>query len=122
MNQPQDELDPPFEIIEPSPWRGPVLFNSPHSGRVYPRAFLQSSRLDLPTLRRSEDSFVDDLALGVVARGYPLRRAPFPLCSVAATREPYDLDPRMSEGRLPPFANPRSMRVAGGLGTVARVV
>ena len=80
MNQSQDELDPPFEIIEPEQARGPVLFNSPHSGRVYPRAFLQSSRLDLPTLRRSEDSFVDDLTLGVVARGYPLMRAHFPRC------------------------------------------
>ena len=49
MDQSQDELDPPFEIIEPEQARGPVLFNSPHSGRVYPRAFLQSSRLDLPT-------------------------------------------------------------------------
>ena len=122
MNQPQDELDPPFEIIEPEQWRGPVLFNSPHSGRVYPRAFLQSSRLDLPTLRRSEDSFVDDLALGVVARGYPLMRAHFPRCFVDVNREPYELDPRMFEGRLPSFANTRSMRVAGGLGTVARVV
>src|SRR3979411_2559782 len=28
----------------------------------------------------------------------------------------------MCEGRLPSFANTRSMRVAGGLGTVARVV
>ena len=28
----------------------------------------------------------------------------------------------MFEGRLPSFANTRSMRVAGGLGTVARVV
>src|SRR5665213_2082295 len=122
MNQPQDELDPPFEIIEPEQSRGPVLFNSPHSGRVYPRAFLQSSRLDLPTLRRSEDSFVDDLALGVVARGYPLMRAHFPRCFVDVNREPYELDPRMFEGRLPSFANTRSMRVAGGLGTVARVV
>ena len=101
MNQPQDELDPPFEIIEPEQARGPVLFNSPHSGRVYPRSFLQSSRLDLPTLRRSEDSFVDDLALGVVARGYPLMRAHFPRCFVDVNREPYELDPRMFEGRLP---------------------
>src|SRR5690242_11887119 len=122
MNQSQDELDPPFEVIEPSSWRGPVLFNSPHSGRVYPRAFLKSSRLDLPTLRRSEDSFVDDLTLGVVARGYPLMRAHFPRCFVDVNREPYELDPRMFEGRLPSFANTRSMRVAGGLGTVARVV
>jgi N-formylglutamate deformylase len=28
----------------------------------------------------------------------------------------------MFEGRLPPFANTRSLRVAGGLGTIARIV
>ncbi len=119
---PKDDLDPPFEVIEPADWRGPLLFNSPHSGRVYPRAFLLSSRLELATLRRSEDSFVDELALGVVGRGYPLMRAHFPRCYVDVNREPYELDPRMFDGRLPSFANTRSMRVAGGLGTVARVV
>jgi N-formylglutamate deformylase len=76
----------------------------------------------MPTLRRSEDSFVDELTLGVVERGYPLMRAHFPRCYVDVNREPYELDPRMFEGRLPSFANTRSMRVAGGLGTVARVV
>ena len=49
-------------------------------------------------------------------------RAHFPRCFVDVNREPYELDPRMFEGRLPSFANTRSMRVAGGLGTVARVV
>src|SRR5580698_6688318 len=122
MLQIQDEFDPPFESIEPAECRGPVLFNSPHSGRVYPRDFLQASRLDLSTLRRSEDSFVDDLIAGVVKRGHPMMRAHFPRCYVDVNREPYELDPRMFEGRLPSFANTRSMRVAGGLGTVARVV
>jgi N-formylglutamate amidohydrolase len=122
MSDFQDEFDPPFEIIEPAEYRGAVVFNSPHSGRIYPRAFLLASRLDLATLRRSEDSFVDDLVAGVVPRGYPLMRAHFPRCYVDVNREPYELDPRMFEGRLPSFANTRSMRVAGGLGTVARVV
>ena len=122
MSTVKDELDPPFEILEPAQWRGPVVFNSPHSGNVYPRAFLTAARLDLSTLRRSEDCFVDELALGVVRRGYPLMRAHFPRCYVDVNREPYELDPRMFEGRLPSFANTRSMRVAGGLGTVARVV
>ena len=36
------ELDPPFEVLEPAEYRGSVVFNSPHSGRVYPRAFLSS--------------------------------------------------------------------------------
>jgi N-formylglutamate deformylase len=116
------ELDPPFEILEPAELRAPVVFNSPHSGRVYPRAFLSAARLDLATLRRSEDSFVDDLVLGVVRRGHPMMRAHFPRCYVDVNREPYELDPRMFDGRLPSFANTRSMRVAGGLGTVARVV
>jgi N-formylglutamate deformylase len=122
MREVKDELDPPFEVLEPAEWRGAVLFNSPHSGNVYPRPFLTASRLDMSTLRRSEDSFVDELALGVVRRGYPLMRAHFPRCYIDVNREPYELDPRMFDGRLPSFANTRSMRVAGGLGTVARVV
>jgi N-formylglutamate deformylase len=117
-----DELDPPFEIIEPTDGTSAVIFNSPHSGRVYPRTFLGVSRLDLTTLRRSEDSFVDDLILGLVKHGHPVMRAHFPRCYVDLNREPYELDPRMFDGRLPSFANTRSMRVAGGLGTVARVV
>jgi N-formylglutamate amidohydrolase len=122
MSDVRDELDPPFEMIEPAERRGPVLFNSPHSGSTYPRAFLISSRLDMAALRRSEDTFVDELFAGVVTQGYPLMRAHFPRCYVDVNREPYELDPRMFEGRLPSFANTRSMRVAGGLGTVARVV
>src|SRR2546423_12530131 len=116
------ELDPPFDVVEPAQTAAPFVFNSPHSGRTYPRAFLATAQLDLTTLRRSEDCFVDELALGVVGRGQPLVRAHFPRCYVDVNREPYELDPRMFEGRLPSFANTRSMRVAGGLGTVARVV
>jgi N-formylglutamate amidohydrolase len=122
MSEIRDELDPPFEILEPAACQAPVAFNSPHSGSTYPRAFLAASRLDIATLRRSEDSFVDALIAGVVSRGYPLMRAHFPRCFVDVNREPYELDPRMFDGRLPSFANTRSMRVAGGLGTVARVV
>src|SRR5512133_4188098 len=122
MSEVKDELDPPFEILEPAEWRGPVVFNSPHSGNVYPHAFLTASRLDVAALRRSEDSFVDELSLGVVREGFPMMRAHFPRCFVDVNREPYELDPRMFDGRLPSFANTRSMRVAGGLGTVARVV
>ena len=122
MREAKEEFDLPFEILEPVEWRGPAVFNSPHSGSVYPHTFLATTRLDIAALRRSEDSFVDELVAGVVGRGYPLMRAHFPRCFVDVNREPYELDPRMFDGRLPSFANTRSMRVAGGLGTVARVV
>jgi len=122
MSEIRYELDPPFEILQPARTRGPVLFNSPHSGCIYPAEFLACSRLNITALRRSEDSFVDELIAGAVKQGFPLMRAHFPRCFVDVNREPYELDPRMFEGRLPSFANTRSMRVAGGLGTVARVV
>ena len=102
--------------------RGPLLFNSPHSGRVYPREFLRRRGSTSRRCAARRTFFVDELIAGVVARGYPLVRAHFPRCYVDVNREPYELDPRMFDGRLPSFANTRSMRVAGGLGTVARVV
>ena len=122
MTRSDGELSPPFEIVEPAEWRAPIIFNSPHSGAAYPEAFLSASRIDLPTLRRSEDSFMDELIADLSARGFATVRVNFPRSYVDVNREPYELDPRMFSGRLPSFANTRSMRVAGGLGTIPRVV
>ena len=116
-----DGQSPAFEILEPRVWRAPIIFNSPHSGSVYPDSFLQTTRIDLEALRRSEDSFMDELIRGLVDRGFPVMQAHFPRCYIDVNREPYELDPRMFIGRLPSFANTRSMRVAGGLGTIPRV-
>ena len=114
--------EPPFDVLEPDVLRSCLVLSSPHSGAVYPPAFLASARLDPVSLRRSEDAFVDRLVEGAVASGMPLLRARFPRAFLDVNREPYELDPRMFEGRLPPFVNSRSVRVAGGLGTIARVV
>ncbi len=122
MTRPEGEFSPPFEITEPAAWRAPIIFNSPHSGSVYPREFLNASRIDIVALRRSEDSFMDELIGGLSDRGFPVVRVNFPRSYVDVNREPYELDPRMFTGRLPSFANTRSMRVAGGLGTIPRVV
>jgi N-formylglutamate amidohydrolase len=122
MTKPDGEQSPPFEVVEPAEWRAPIIFNSPHSGSVYPHDFLNVSRIDLPTLRRSEDSFMDELISDLSSRGFPVVRVNFPRSYVDVNREPYELDPRMFSGRLPSFANTRSMRVAGGLGTIPRVV
>jgi N-formylglutamate amidohydrolase len=122
MTQPDEKEPPPFEIIEPAVWRAPIIFNSPHSGSVYPDEFLQASRIDLTSLRRSEDSFMDELIAGLSDLGFPTVNVNFPRSYVDVNREPYELDPRMFAGRLPSFANTRSMRVAGGLGTIPRVV
>jgi N-formylglutamate amidohydrolase len=95
---------------------------SPHSGRHYPPAFVEASRLDRLSLRRSEDGFVDEIFAEAPELGAPLLRANFPRAYVDANREPFELDPRMFVDPLPAYANTRSPRVAAGLGTIARVV
>ena len=115
-------FDPAFAVDEPERHRLPFVFNTGHSGAVYPKAFLDGARLDALSLRRSEDAHVERLFASVIGLGAPLMRANFPRAFLDVNREPFELDPRMFDGRLPPFANTRSMRVAGGLGTVPRVV
>jgi N-formylglutamate amidohydrolase len=114
--------EPAHDILVPRESRAPFLFNSPHSGAVYPETFLAASRLDRRTIRRSEDSFVDALFAAALDHGATLMRANFPRAFLDVNREPYELDPKMFVGRLPPYANIRSLRVAGGLGTIARIV
>jgi N-formylglutamate amidohydrolase len=116
------DFDHAFETIEPARLASPLVFSSPHSGSTYPQRFLAASRLDPLTLRRSEDAFVDELFLPCVGLGAPLLRALFPRAYLDVNREPYELDPQIFDGRLPEFANTRSLRVAVGLGTIPRVV
>ena len=100
----------------------PLVLASPHSGTEYPANFLAVSRLDPVTLRRSEDSFVDELFAAGPRLGAPLLSARFPRAYVDVNREAYELDPDMFVDALPKFVNAGSPRVRMGLGTIARIV
>ncbi|MBI3498628.1 MAG: N-formylglutamate amidohydrolase [Proteobacteria bacterium] len=113
---------PPFVLSAPLEQTLPLVCASPHSGREYPPGFLSHCALDRQALRRSEDSFVDEIFAAAPGLGAPLLCALFPRVYVDANREPYELDPLMFEDELPAYANTRSPRVAAGLGTIARVV
>lgn len=112
----------PFEILQPAGVQQPLVLSSPHSGAHYPQGFLDASRLDALTLRRSEDAYVDLLFKPATAHGVPLLCARFPRAFLDVNREPYELDPQMFSGRLPDYANTRSLRVAAGLGVIPRLV
>ena len=112
----------PIEVRAPITVTAPLIFCSPHSGSHYAAEFLAQSRLDAPVLRRSEDSFVDELFADVPAAGAPLLCALFPRAYIDPNREPFELDPAMFEDRLPDYVNTASARVAAGIGTIARVV
>lgn len=111
-----------FEVIEPSEWRIPFVFASPHSGSDYPKDFVENSKLDFLSLRRSEDCYVDEIFCRVTGHGAPLLRAKFPRAYVDPNREPWELDPEMFEAPLPDYVNTTSPRVRGGLGTIAKLV
>jgi N-formylglutamate amidohydrolase len=112
----------PFAINAPTGWLLPAVFNSPHSGRFYPKGFLTASRLDAHALRKSEDCYIDELFGFASDIGAPLLKANFPRAYLDVNREPYELDPRMFTEELPGYANTSSVRVAGGLGTIPRIV
>jgi N-formylglutamate amidohydrolase len=113
---------PAFETIRPRRQIAPLVFNSAHSGRDYPRRFLEMSRLDETTIRQSEDAFIDEMFDRGPHMGVPMLRAKFPRAYLDVNREPYELDPAMFRERLPEHFNTASPRVAAGLGTIARIV
>src|SRR3954466_6222999 len=111
-----------FEMRRPLRCTLPLVLASPHSGAEYPDEFLAASRLDPLTLRRSEDSFVDEIFASAPELGTPLVAARFPRAYLDVNREPWELDPTMFSDALPNYINIRSPRVRMGLGTIARVV
>jgi N-formylglutamate amidohydrolase len=114
--------NPPVLVERPASQTSPLVFASPHSGRCYPPSFLAASRLDPLGLRRSEDSFVDELFSAAVGFGAPLVHATFPRAWCDPNREAWELDPAMFADELPSWVNTTSARVNAGLGTIARVV
>ena len=118
----ESETEQLWEVLAPERQTAPLVFASPHSGTRYPPDFVASSPLDLRSLRRSEDSFVDELFAAAPGLGLPLLRALFPRAYIDPNREPFELDPAMFADDLPAYANTQSSRGAAGLGTIARVV
>ena len=116
------EYLPPYVVSASETQVAPFVLCSPHSGSLYPSSFVELSRLSPLSLRKSEDCFVDDMFAPVSAAGVPLIAARFPRAFLDVNREPYELDPELFHEPLPDFANTQSVRVAGGLGTIARIV
>ncbi|MCB1390583.1 MAG: N-formylglutamate amidohydrolase [Rhodobacteraceae bacterium] len=107
------------EVREPARTTSPVVFASPHSGRVYPADLMARSQVSERVLRSSEDAFVDLLLSGAPDFGACLVTTEVPRAYVDFNRAADELDPALIEGVPRAGLNPR---VASGLGVLARVV
>ena len=104
---------PPVSVTKPLYWKSGVIFASPHSGHIYPKAFISRSSLNEQALRRNEDAFISELFAPVVEAGAPLLTANFPRCFVDVNRAPDELPYDWV-----PNANAASPRAQAGLGVI----
>ncbi len=112
-----EAFNPPFSINRPVRSTSPLIFASPHSGHIYPKALLAMSRLDLSALRRNEDSYIHELFSSVTALGVPFIWANFPRCFVDVNRAATEIPTRLGVKDTTP--TPRS-RI--GLGVVPEII
>ena len=98
---------------------GPVVYNSPHSGCLYPADFGYACPVDV--LRRAEDTRVDDLFWEAPLYGAPLLRALFPRTYIDVNRAPDDIDPGMLDEPLPEPIR-LSERAKAGHGLIRKLI
>jgi N-formylglutamate amidohydrolase len=113
----------PFDLRRAgTPAPTPLVFASPHSGRLYPDDMMAAAALDALAIRRSEDAYVDALIGAAPDLGAALISANLARAYIDMNREAFELDQAMFADELPDFARGRTARVAAGLGAIARVV
>ncbi len=107
---------PPCEIRRPS---GParLLYDSPHSGRVYPDDLAAGAAIE--ELRRAEDAYVDELLAPAVDVGAVLLTATYARCYIDLNRPPDDIDADLLAEPWPFPLNPTE-KSARGLGLIRR--
>ncbi|MCP4932622.1 MAG: N-formylglutamate amidohydrolase [bacterium] len=118
----EEYFQPAFALMKPAREASPFIFSSPHSGQIYPAAFLQSSKLTSTQLRSSEDAYVNDLFAHVADQGAHFIHALVPRAYLDLNRHPHELDPKLFARPLPDFAMHDSIKVKSGLGVIARFV
>lgn len=81
-----------IERAAPSAPAVPVIYDSPHSGRLYPEDF--DYECDTGLMTRAEDNHVDDLLSGCTDLGIPLLCAEFPRTYIDLNRATDDIEPQ----------------------------
>lgn len=107
-----------YTVTEPS--NGiPLIFDSPHSGMVYPSDF--DFACDFEVLEKAEDKFVDELYEAAPTFGATLLAAEFPRSYVDVNRCERDIDTDLLSDAWPHDLDP-TPRSHAGIGLIRRLV
>jgi N-formylglutamate deformylase len=96
----------------------PLVFDSPHSGILYPDDFRFAC--PLPVLRTAEDTYVDELYGAAPEFGAALLAACFPRSYIDVNRALSDIDPALIDGAWPERIEPGE-KTRLGMGLIRRL-
>lgn len=108
-----------YQITSPAHPALPLVFDSPHSGRIYPADFNYACPFDV--LQRAEDNDVDILFETVPGHRAVLLCALFPRTYIDVNRAEDDIDRELLDEHWPHRLAPSS-RSAAGIGLIRRLV
>ena len=103
---------------DPEAPAAPLVFDSPHSGSLYPADFRFCCPLEV--LRTTEDAYVDELYAAAPAHGATLIGALFPRSYLDPNRAVADIDTELMDGAWPAEVV-ASYKTRVGLGLVRRI-
>lgn len=97
----------------------PLIFDSPHSGRIYPEDFGYACPFRL--LQKAEDNYVDELFAAAPHYGSTLLCALFPRTYIDVNRSESDIDKTLLRDDWPHPAKP-TVRSHAGIGLIRRLL
>ena len=107
-----------FDTNFKPPYKFKAIFNSPHSGCIYTKGFLDSTNVEIYDLRTSEDSFVGELFYSTKFFNCLLMEAKFPRTFIDLNRSHLELDPRLISGD---YRFDKTARNMAGMGVIPRI-
>jgi len=113
-------MTPAFRIIPPDDAPVPVVYDSPHSGSIYPADF--GHCIDRMLLRQAEDAHIEELFAPVADLGAPLLHALFPRSYIDPNRAETDIDTGMIDGPWPDPVAPSSKTLERGAGLIWKLM
>ncbi len=100
-----------------NPELSPLIVTSPHSGRFYPRFFLDNLDTDLDICKSIEDMFVDELIEDLKSLNISIHKAFISRSVLDLNRKLKELDLKLVDGELP-FEVENSKYVKSGIGLI----